>query len=45
MNDEQLLRYGRQILLPEVDLEGQQKIRDASVLLIGLGGLGSAISY
>lgn len=45
MNDEQLLRYGRQILLTEIDLEGQQKIRDASVLLIGLGGLGSAIAY
>lgn len=45
MNDEQLLRYGRQILLPEIDLDGQQKIRDATVLLIGLGGLGSAIAY
>ncbi len=45
MNDEQLLRYGRQILLPEIDLQGQQKIRDSSVLVIGLGGLGSAISF
>ena len=45
MNDEQLLRYGRQILLPEIDLDGQQKIKDASVLVIGLGGLGSAISF
>ena len=45
MNDDLLLRYGRQILLPEIDLEGQQKICDASVLIIGLGGLGSAVAY
>jgi molybdopterin-synthase adenylyltransferase len=45
MNDEQLLRYGRQILLPEIDLHGQQKIKDTAVLVIGLGGLGSAISF
>jgi molybdopterin-synthase adenylyltransferase len=45
VNDEQLLRYGRQILLPEIDLDGQQKIRAATVLLVGLGGLGSAIAY
>ena len=45
MNDDQLLRYGRQILLPEIDIEGQQKISDACVLVIGLGGLGSAVSY
>lgn len=45
MNDEQLLRYGRQILLPEIDLDGQQKLLDTSVLLVGLGGLGSAIAY
>jgi len=45
MNDEQLLRYGRQILLPDIDLDGQMRIKKASVLLIGLGGLGSAIAY
>lgn len=45
MNDEQLVRYGRQIMLPDIDLEGQQKILKASVLVMGLGGLGSAISY
>ncbi len=45
MNDDQLLRYGRQILLPEIDLHGQQRIKDATVLVIGLGGLGSAISF
>ena len=42
MNDEQLLRYSRHIFLPEVDLDGQQKIQAAKLLVIGLGGLGSA---
>jgi molybdopterin/thiamine biosynthesis adenylyltransferase len=41
MNDQQLLRYSRHILLPEIGIEGQQKLLDAKVLLIGLGGLGS----
>ena len=41
MNDEQLLRYSRQIMLPQVDAAGQQKLIDAHVLIIGVGGLGS----
>ena len=41
MNDEQLLRYSRQIMLPEVDVSGQEKLLDSSVLIIGIGGLGS----
>jgi molybdopterin/thiamine biosynthesis adenylyltransferase len=41
MNDQQLLRYGRHILLPEIGIEGQQKLLDASALIIGVGGLGS----
>ncbi|HXU92642.1 MAG TPA: HesA/MoeB/ThiF family protein [Gallionella sp.] len=41
MNDQQLLRYSRHILLPEIGIEGQQKLLDAKVLIIGLGGLGS----
>ncbi len=41
MNDEQLLRYSRHILLPEIGIEGQQRLLDAHVLLIGAGGLGS----
>ncbi|MGD8415823.1 MAG: molybdopterin-synthase adenylyltransferase MoeB [Pseudomonadales bacterium] len=41
MNDEQLLRYSRQIMLPEVDVAGQERLLAASVLIVGLGGLGS----
>ena len=41
MNDEQLLRYSRHILLPELGVEGQQRILAASALVIGVGGLGS----
>ena len=44
MNDEQLLRYSRQILLPQFDVQGQQKLLDAQVLIIGLGGLGSPVA-
>jgi len=45
MNDEQLLRYSRQIMLPDIDVEGQQKLNDATVMVMGLGGLGSAVAY
>ena len=41
MDDEQLLRYSRHILLPEIGIEGQQSLLDAHVLMIGAGGLGS----
>ena len=41
MNDNQLLRYSRQIMLPACDIEGQQKLLSAKVLIIGAGGLGS----
>ena len=41
MNDNQLLRYSRQIMLPQIDIEGQQKLLAAKVLIIGAGGLGS----
>ncbi|AGS40491.1 HesA/MoeB/ThiF family protein [Cycloclasticus pugetii] len=43
MNDEQLLRYSRQIMLPSIDIEGQQALLDARVLIIGMGGLGSPV--
>lgn len=41
MNDLQLQRYGRHILLNEIGIEGQQRLLDAKVLIVGLGGLGS----
>ncbi len=41
MNDQQLLRYSRHILLPEIGIEGQQRLLDAHALVIGAGGLGS----
>jgi len=44
MNDQQLLRYSRQIMLPQVDIEGQQKLLGSKALIIGAGGLGSPAS-
>ncbi len=44
MDDNQLLRYSRHILLPQVGVDGQQKLLDARVLVIGLGGLGSPVA-
>ena len=42
MNDEQLLRYSRHLLLEEIDVNGQEKLLGSHVLIIGVGGLGSA---
>lgn len=44
MDDEDLLRYSRQIMLPQIDVEGQQKLLNAQVLIFGLGGLGSPVA-
>lgn len=44
MNDEQLLRYSRQIMLPQIDVEGQEKLLASRVLIIGMGGLGSPVA-
>ncbi len=44
MNEEQLLRYSRQMMLPEIDAAGQLRLADSKVLIIGLGGLGSSAS-
>ena len=41
MNDQQLLRYSRHILLPEIGIEGQERLRASSALIVGAGGLGS----
>jgi molybdopterin-synthase adenylyltransferase len=44
MNDNQLLRYSRHILLPEIGIEGQERLLGAHALVIGAGGLGSPVS-
>ena len=42
---EQLERYSRQILLSEIGIKGQEKLRSARILLVGVGGLGSPVSF
>ncbi|WPP44023.1 molybdopterin-synthase adenylyltransferase MoeB [Pseudomonas sp. AN-1] len=44
LSDDELLRYSRQILLRQVDIDGQLKIRAGRVLVVGLGGLGSPVA-
>jgi len=44
LNDELLLRYSRHILLPDVGVTGQMRITDASVLIVGAGGLGCPVA-
>ncbi len=44
MNDDQLLRYSRHIMLAEMGIEGQQRLLDSHALVIGAGGLGSPIA-
>ena len=44
MDDNTLLRYSRQILLPQVDIDGQQRLLDSHACIFGLGGLGSPIA-
>jgi molybdopterin/thiamine biosynthesis adenylyltransferase len=44
LDDEQLLRYSRHILLPEIGIDGQQKLLASHALVVGAGGLGSPIS-
>lgn len=41
LSDKQLLRYSRQIFLPDVDIEGQLKLSQANIVIVGVGGLGS----
>jgi molybdopterin/thiamine biosynthesis adenylyltransferase len=45
MNDQQLLRYSRHILLDELDIAGQEKLLAAHALVIGAGGLGSPAAF
>ena len=44
MDDDALLRYSRQIMLPQIDVAGQDRLAGASVLVIGVGGLGSPVA-
>jgi len=44
LSREEIRRYGRHLILPEVGLEGQMKLKSASVLLVGAGGLGSPLA-
>jgi molybdopterin/thiamine biosynthesis adenylyltransferase len=44
MNDDQLLRYSRHILLDDIGIEGQQRLLNAHALVIGAGGLGSPVA-
>lgn len=45
LTEEEIQRYSRHILLPEVGGKGQQKIKDAKVFCVGAGGLGSPVTY
>lgn len=44
MNDNQLLRYSRHILLPQVEYAGQEKLTESHALVVGAGGLGSPVA-
>ncbi len=41
---DEIRRYGRHLIMPEVGLEGQRRLKDASVLVVGVGGLGAPVS-
>ena len=44
LSPDEIQRYSRQLLLPEFGLEGQERLKDARVLLVGVGGLGSPLA-
>ena len=43
LSNEEILRYSRHLIMPEVGMEGQLKLKNAKVLLIGTGGLGAPL--
>jgi adenylyltransferase/sulfurtransferase len=44
LSHEEIMRYSRHLLIPEVGLEGQRKLKNSSALIVGTGGLGSPVS-
>lgn len=44
LTDNELLRYSRQILLPQIDVDGQLRLKESRVLIVGLGGLGAPVA-
>src|ERR1700754_5146041 len=45
LSNEEIARYSRHLILPEVGMEGQQKLKAAKVLCVGTGGLGSPLAF
>ena len=45
LSNEEIRRYSRHLILPEVGMAGQKKIKSTSVLCIGAGGLGSPVAF
>src|SRR5207248_2525870 len=44
LSNEEIRRYSRHLIMPEVGMEGQRRLKEGSVLLIGAGGLGSPLA-
>ena len=44
LSRDEILRYSRHLLIPEVGLEGQRKLKNSSILIVGTGGLGSPVA-
>lgn len=44
LSDQELLRYSRQVLLSQIDIDGQLRLKQSKALIIGLGGLGSPVA-